>query len=113
MYFYTHDLNLNPTRVEPSLDAGFIFHLRMHVKLEKKLKPKKILKNPETQKKPEKNSKPERNPKKSERNIFTKPDGHPNLTRNPTGLGSGAKFHPRVRVSNSIRLHFFTGLFFG
>jgi hypothetical protein len=41
MYFYTHDLNLNPTRVEPGLDAGFIFHLRVHVKLEKKLKPEK------------------------------------------------------------------------
>jgi hypothetical protein len=27
-----------------------------------------------------------------------KPDGHPNPTRNPTGSGSGLKFHPWVRV---------------
>jgi hypothetical protein len=55
---------------------------------------------------------PERNPKTPERNPFTKPDGHSNPTRNPTG--SSAKFHQRirVRVSNSTRLHFFTGRIF-
>jgi hypothetical protein len=59
MYFYTHDLNLNPTRVEPGLDAGFIFHLRVHVKLEKKLKP-------------EKNPKKPRNPKETRKKLETR-----------------------------------------
>jgi hypothetical protein len=51
-----------------------------------------------TQKKPEK---PERNPKTPERNSFTKSDGHSNPTQNPTG--SGAKFHPWVRVRCQIQ----------
>jgi hypothetical protein len=53
-------------------------------------------------------------PKKLERNLFTKFNGHPNLTQNPTGSGSCAKFHPRVQiqVSNSTRLHFFAGRIF-
>jgi hypothetical protein len=30
--------------------------------------------------------------------LIAKPDGHPHPTRNPTGSGVGAKFHPWVRV---------------
>jgi hypothetical protein len=96
MHFCIRDPN--PTRAEPCFSAGFVFSPVGAPKTQKK---------PETRKKPEKTQnpketkKPERNPKKPERNPFTKPDGHPNLTRNPTGSGSGAKFHPRVRVSNS------------
>jgi hypothetical protein len=73
-------------------------------------------KKPETRKKPEKtkrNSKPERNLNPFKRNPFTKPDGHLNSNRNLTGSGSRAKFHPRVWVPNSSRLHFFAGRIFG
>jgi hypothetical protein len=44
VYFYTRDLNPNPTRAELGLDVDFIFHLRVHRKPEKKLKPKRNLK---------------------------------------------------------------------
>jgi hypothetical protein len=97
MYFCTCDLNL--TCAEPGLNADFVFYLQVHPKPEK---------NPETQKNPRKNSKPKRNKKTPERNPFTKPDGHPNLTQNRTSSVSGAKFHLRVQVSNSTRLYFFT-----
>jgi hypothetical protein len=30
--------------------------------------------------------------------LIAKPDEHPHPTRNPTGSGVGAKFHPWVRV---------------
>jgi hypothetical protein len=74
-FFYTCDSNL--TRSEPGLGAGFIFHPQVHPK------PQKI-RNPE-----EKNRKEIKKPK---RNLFIKPDGHPNPTRKPTG--SGVKFNP-------------------
>jgi hypothetical protein len=112
VHFCTRD----PNRVEPGLGAGFIFHLRVHPKPGKNLKPERNLKNlkPERNLKKTQNPKetlknPERNPKPPERNPFIKPDGHPNPTQNPMGLG--AKFHPRVwvRMSNSTRLYFFVG----
>jgi hypothetical protein len=61
VHFYTRDPNPKPTRAEPSLGAGFVFHPPTGA--------------PETRKKP----------KKPERNQFIKPDGHPNLTQNPMG----------------------------
>jgi hypothetical protein len=51
---------------------------------------------PETRRRKIRNQKKTRNPKKIEKNSFTKYDGHPNPTRNPTGSDSGAKFHPWV-----------------
>jgi hypothetical protein len=72
MYFYTRDLNPNPTRVEPGLDAGFIFHLRVHVKLETKLKPEKNPKKPQ-------NPKKTRNPKETQKNPKE------TYLQNPTG----------------------------
>jgi hypothetical protein len=76
------------------LGAGFIFHPWVHPK------PEKTRKSKETHK----NLKPENLPKKlkTQKNSFTKPDEHPNPTQNPMGSDSGAKFHPQVRVSNSI-----------
>jgi hypothetical protein len=76
VHFYTRDLNLSPIHTEPSLGAGFIFHPRVHPKPERNLKKK-------TQ-----------NPKTPERNIFTKPDGHLNLTKNP--MSSHDKFNPTI-----------------
>jgi hypothetical protein len=46
VHFCSHDLNL--TRAEPGLDAGFVFYLWVHSKPEKKLETRK---KPETQKK--------------------------------------------------------------
>jgi hypothetical protein len=91
---------------EPKHDSYIIgFRCRLHFftrgrarNLKKTLKLER--KNPKTRKKPEKtwnlkkNFKPKRNLKTTERNLFTKPDGHPNPIWNP--MGSGAKFHPQV-----------------
>jgi hypothetical protein len=92
VYFCTHDLNPNLTRVEPNLGVSFVFHLWVHLKPEKNLK---LERNP---KKLEKNSKPERNKKTMKETHLQNPTGT-RTHRNPTGSGSGAKFHLRVRVS--------------
>jgi hypothetical protein len=52
MYFFTRDLNL--TRVEPGLGAGFVFHSWVHPKPKK---PERNLKESETRKKPKKTPK--------------------------------------------------------
>jgi hypothetical protein len=118
VYFCIHDLNLNPTRAKPGLGAGFVFHPRVHPdpkKSEIRKKPEKTWNLKETQKKLETQKNPEEIWKKTERNPFTKPDGHPNPTRNLTGSSSGVKFHPRVQVQviNLIWLHFFLDQIFG
>jgi hypothetical protein len=56
VHFCSHDLN--PTRTEPGLNAGFIFYPWVHSKPEKKLETRK---KPETQK----NSKPEKTQKET------------------------------------------------
>jgi hypothetical protein len=45
VHFFTRRLNLNPTRTELGLGAGFIFHPWVHLKPEKNPKPEKNMKN--------------------------------------------------------------------
>jgi hypothetical protein len=86
-------LHPNPTRAEPGMGAGFIFHPQVYLKPERN-------KKTETRKKSE-------NPRK-------KPEKPPKAThlQNPTGTRTRPKTR-QVRVSNSTRLHFFTGRVFG
>jgi hypothetical protein len=69
-----HDPNLN--RTESDLNAGFIFHSRIHPKPEKNPKPERKLK------KPEKNSKKLKTRKSPERNKKNLKETH---LQNPTG----------------------------
>jgi hypothetical protein len=83
VHFCTHDPNPNLTDAEPGLGADFVFHPRVHPKLERNPKPEEKLK---TQKKPEKT--PERNPKETH-------------LQNPTGTQTRPETQ-RVRVPNFI-----------
>jgi hypothetical protein len=76
---------------------------------------------PETWKKPEKTQNPKEtwkklektwNPKETRKNLKETHLQNSTGTRNPTGSGSGVKFHPRVRMLNLTWLHFFTGQIF-
>jgi hypothetical protein len=92
VYFYTCDLNLNPTRVEPGLIVGFIFNTWVHLKQKKNLKSER---NP----KPERNLKKLETRKKPEKTPFTKPNRH--LKPDAFGCqilpaGSGVKFNPTI-----------------
>jgi outer membrane biosynthesis protein TonB len=99
VHFCTRDPNLNPTRAEPGLGAGFIFAPETQKKPGTQKKPKKKPKTRKKPKKTQKNLKPEKPPKETRKNTERNPITKPN--RHPTDSGSGAKFHLRVRVQVS------------
>jgi hypothetical protein len=70
VHFCSHDLNL--TRAEPGLDAGFVFYLWVHSKPEKKLETR----NP---KKTQNLKKPKKKPKKTLKETHL---------QNPTGTST-------------------------
>jgi hypothetical protein len=110
VHFCTRDLNLNPTRAEPDLGAGFIFHPWVHPKPEKnrnlketRKKTRKKQKNPRNPKKLEKTQNPkqtqkipERNPKKPKK---TQKETH---LQNPTDTRTLPEIR-RVQVPNFTR----------
>jgi hypothetical protein len=90
MYFYTCDLNL--TCAEPDLDADFVFHLQVHPKPEKTLKPGK----------PPKKTQNLKETKKPRKKLIYKTRRAPEPDPKPDGFsfrcqisltGSGVKFN--------------------
>jgi hypothetical protein len=114
VHFCSHDLN--PTRAEPGLDAGFVFLPVGALEIWKKTQNPKETRNPKklkTWKNPKRNlKKPWKKPIYKTRRV-PEPNPTPDGFRcqiSPVGSSSGAKFHPwvRVRVTNLTRLHFFS-----
>jgi hypothetical protein len=112
VHFYTYDPNLNPTHVEPGLDAGFIFHPWVHLKSEK-TETKRNPKIPKTQK-TRKNSKPDpprKKPEKTKKKLIYKTQRPPEPDLKPDGFG--CQISPAGSVVKFNPTTFFAGRIFG